>query len=281
MCGITGYIDYNNNSSKEILQNMLDVIRHRCPDDSGLQINTAGNAAIGLAHSRLSILDLSTNGHQPMSFEQYQVVYNGEIYNFKAIRDGLKNLGYKFTTECDTEVLLKAFHKWQFKAIDKFIGMFAFAIYDKQQNRLSLVRDRAGVKPLYYYWDGKRVTTYGFKMHSNVDEDGFVKKMTFTPGDVHDSKELNKLVKTYKGKNQSATKDCGEVYVDGAYADKDNDEKLGKQNNKVLHRAYRNKPLTEQQKQENKRRSSIRYIVERTLGYLNFTMDWRKQDTLD
>ena len=155
MCGITGYIDYNNSSSKEILQNMLDVIRHRGPDDSGLQINTAGEAAIGLAHSRLSILDLSTNGHQPMSFEQYQVVYNGEIYNFKAIRDQLKNLGYQFTTECDTEVLLKAFHKWQFKAIDKFIGMFAFAIYDKQQNKLSLIRDRAGVKPLYYYWDGQ------------------------------------------------------------------------------------------------------------------------------
>ncbi len=115
--------------------------------------------------------------------------------------------------------------------------------------------------------DGKKKTTYGFKMHANTDEDGFVKKMTYTPGNVHDSKEFDKLIGVEKTKDKLKT--CGQVYADSAYANKKNDEKLGKQNNKVLHRAYRNKPLTKQQKQQNKQRSSIRYIVERTFGLLN------------
>ena len=114
--------------------------------------------------------------------------------------------------------------------------------------------------------DGKRKTTYGFKMHTNTDEDGFVKKMTYTPGNVHDSQEFDKLLDIDNTKNKLKT--CGQVYADSAYANKNNDKKLGKQNNKVLHRAYRNKPLTDQQKQDNKQRSSIRYIVERTFGLL-------------
>ena len=114
--------------------------------------------------------------------------------------------------------------------------------------------------------DGKRKTTYGYKMHANTDEDGFVKKMSYTPGNVHDSQEFDKLLDTYKTKDKIKT--CGEVYADSAYANKKNNEKIGKQNNKVLHRAYRNKPLTKQQKQDNKQRSSIRYVVERTFGLL-------------
>ncbi len=114
--------------------------------------------------------------------------------------------------------------------------------------------------------DGKRKTTYGFKMHANTDEDGFVKKMTYTPGNVHDSQEFDKLLKVER--TNSKIKTCGQVYADSAYANKNNDEKLGKENNKILHRAYRNKPLTKQQKQENKQRSSIRYIVEHTFGLL-------------
>ena len=110
--------------------------------------------------------------------------------------------------------------------------------------------------------DGKRKTTYGFKMHANTDEDGFVKKMTFTPGNVHDSQEFDKLL------DVSKTKTCGQVFADSAYANKRNDKKLGKQNNKVLHRAYRNTLLTNKQKQDNRQRSSVRYIVERTFGLL-------------
>ncbi|SHE20661.1 Mobile element protein [Bathymodiolus brooksi thiotrophic gill symbiont] len=114
--------------------------------------------------------------------------------------------------------------------------------------------------------DGKRKTTYGFKAHANVDEDVFVKKMTFTLGNVHDSQEFDKLLDCGRAKDKLKT--CGEVYADSAYANKKNDKKLGKKNNKVLHRAYRNTPLTQVQKQENKQCSSIRYIVERTFGLL-------------
>jgi len=114
--------------------------------------------------------------------------------------------------------------------------------------------------------DGKRKTTYGYKMHINTDEDGFVKKMTYTPGNVHDSQEFDELLNLDNTPNR--TKTVGEVYADSAYANKLNDKKLGRQNNKVLHRAYRNKPLTQQQKQDNKQRSSIRYVVERTFGLL-------------
>jgi len=116
--------------------------------------------------------------------------------------------------------------------------------------------------------DGKRKTTYGFKMHANTDEDGFVKNMTFTPGNVHDSQEFDELLGIDKNKANKRTKIPGQVYADSAYTNKLNDKKLGKQNNKILHRAYRNKSLTQQQKQENKQRSSIRYIVERTFGLL-------------
>ena len=114
--------------------------------------------------------------------------------------------------------------------------------------------------------DGKKKTTYGFKMHTNTDEDGFIKKMTYTKGNVHDSQEFDKLLDIENNKDGVTT--CGEVYADSAYTNKKNDEKIGKQNNKVLHRAYRNKPLTNKQKQQNKQRSSIRYIVERTFGLL-------------
>lgn len=115
--------------------------------------------------------------------------------------------------------------------------------------------------------DGKAKNTYGFKMHANTDDKGFIKKMTYTPANVHDSQEFDNLL-GISSKAKDKTKSCGEVYADSAYANKNNDEKLGKQNNKVLHRAYRNKPLTGQQKKENKQHSKVRYIVERTFGLL-------------
>jgi IS5 family transposase len=106
--------------------------------------------------------------------------------------------------------------------------------------------------------DGRRKSTCGFKLHANTDEDGFIKKMTYTPGNVHDSKEFDHLLGDMRG----------QVYADSAYANKDNDRKLGKVNNKILHSAYRNKPLTAQQKAQNKIYSSVRYVVERTFGLL-------------
>ncbi len=147
MCGIVGF----NNKDSNALNKMLKSIHHRGPDDKG--VFESDNFSLG--HVRLSILDLSSSGHQPMSFENLVMVYNGEVYNFKEIRSELESFGYRFDSQTDSEVILKAYHKWGIKAVDKFIGMFAIAIYDKQKKEIVLIRDRVGVKPLYYFFDGK------------------------------------------------------------------------------------------------------------------------------
>ena len=147
MCGIVGF----NRKKPDVLKQMLQSIHHRGPDDYGVY----EEEAISLGHVRLSILDLSALGHQPMSFENLRMVYNGEVYNFKEIREELRSLGYTFVSDTDSEVILKAYHAWGIKAVDKFIGMFAISIYDKNTKDLVLVRDRVGVKPLYYYYDAK------------------------------------------------------------------------------------------------------------------------------
>ena len=145
MCGIAGFIGQD----KEKIISMLDSINHRGPDDRGIYQDN--NVTLG--HVRLSILDLTSHGHQPMEFDNLVIIFNGEVYNFKEIRESLKE--YEFFSNSDTEVVLKAFHKWGVRAVDKFIGMFAFCIYDKKNKKLFLFRDRVGVKPLYYYFDGK------------------------------------------------------------------------------------------------------------------------------
>ena len=152
MCGITGYVDFSRGSSEEILWNMVRTLKHRGPDDEGIQTFEDPYAQIGIGHTRLSILDLSSAGHQPMFFEHLCIVLNGEIYNFKEIRAELTELGHQFVSESDTEVVIHAFYEWGKECVQRFIGMFAFVIYDKIQNRVFLCRDRAGVKPLYYYW---------------------------------------------------------------------------------------------------------------------------------
>jgi len=152
MCGIAGFCDFTKKSDKQLLKNMTDVLYHRGPDDSGYSFYSLNKCNIGLGHRRLSILDLSTHGHQPMKFDNLEMVYNGEVYNFKEIRNELEKYGYNFESNSDTEVILKAYHKWGINAVDKFNGMFAIAIYDKKNEKLILIRDRAGVKPLYYYF---------------------------------------------------------------------------------------------------------------------------------
>ncbi|SNZ06175.1 asparagine synthase (glutamine-hydrolysing) [Persephonella hydrogeniphila] len=152
MCGIAGFVDFNKKSDLEVLKNMTDVLYHRGPDDNGYSFYSLSSHNIGLGHRRLSILDLSKHGHQPMKFDNLEIVYNGEVYNFKEIRKELEIYGYKFISNTDTEVILKAFHKWGIEAVHKFIGMFAIAIYDKEKQQLILIRDRVGVKPLYYYY---------------------------------------------------------------------------------------------------------------------------------
>ena len=153
MCGIVGFIDKSKNIN--ILNDMLEIQSYRGSDDSGVYFNKESGVHFG--HNRLSIQDLSSHGHQPFlsDCENYVIVFNGEVYNFKTIRVVLEKLGYKFISNSDTEVILYSYKHWGVKCIDEFIGMFTFSIFDKVQNKLFLVRDRAGVKPMYYYTDEK------------------------------------------------------------------------------------------------------------------------------
>nr|HMQ44570.1 asparagine synthetase B [Mariniflexile sp.] len=130
MCGIAGFIDFNKKSSKKLLENMTNVLAHRGPDDCGYSFYETNTAQVGLGHRRLSILDLSSLGHQPMKFNDLEIIYNGEIYNFKEIRSELITLGFEFASDSDTEVIIKSFSCWGDTAVHKFNGMFALAIFD-------------------------------------------------------------------------------------------------------------------------------------------------------
>ncbi|RFS19567.1 asparagine synthase (glutamine-hydrolyzing) [Chitinophaga silvatica] len=152
MCGIAGFIDFSKQSDHQILIKMTDAMIHRGPNDAGYEVFEQDTAMIGLGQRRLSILDLSASGHQPMHYENYTIIFNGEIYNFREIREELRMLGYTFNSDGDTEVLLKGYAAWKENVLSKCIGMFAFVIYDRLKNEVILFRDRAGVKPLYYYW---------------------------------------------------------------------------------------------------------------------------------
>ncbi|MDQ1239935.1 MAG: hypothetical protein QG577_2121 [Thermodesulfobacteriota bacterium] len=149
MCGICGLIDYSGVPiDPDVLRSMTRSLKHRGPNDEGVSI--LGFA--GLGHTRLSILDLTSAGHQPMHSEGkgISIVYNGEIYNFKLIREQLQDHGVRFRSRSDTEVVLEAFARWDTNCFEMFNGMFAVAIWDQNKNRLILARDRFGIKPLYY-----------------------------------------------------------------------------------------------------------------------------------
>lgn len=153
MCGIVGIIRFDEKPIKKAeLQTMMQVIKHRGPDDEG----TFMDGHVGLGHVRLSILDLSSAGKQPMTDPtgRFTIIQNGESYNYIELREELKALGYKFTTQTDTEVLLNGYIEWGESVLDKLNGMFALAIYDKEKQTLFIARDRFGVKPLYYHIGG-------------------------------------------------------------------------------------------------------------------------------
>ena len=154
MCGISGFVDFTSRNGSVELESMTDILFHRGPDANGYYFKQRSSYSIGLGHRRLSIIDLSKAGNQPMQFlnDRYWIVFNGEIYNFAEIRDQLATLGHKFETKSDTEVILHAYHEWGAAALQHFIGMFAFVIYDSEQEKLFCCRDRAGVKPFFYYW---------------------------------------------------------------------------------------------------------------------------------
>jgi len=160
MCGIAGILGYGGTDGGQAVLPMVEAIRYRGPDDTGVWCDN--QAGIALGHARLSILDLSATGHQPMlsADGRYVVSYNGEIYNFAELRKELESYGTVFRGHSDTEVLLEAISRWGLDvAVKRFNGMFVFALWDRETRMLSLGRDRLGEKPLYYGWAG---TTFLF-----------------------------------------------------------------------------------------------------------------------
>src|SRR5438094_847208 len=125
MCGITGFIDFKNKTSEQELRAMVNSLHHRGPDDSGVELFNLPEAAVGFGQARLSIIDLSNGGHQPMSYQHLSIVFNGEVYNYAEIKNELINCGHSFNTASDTEVILHAYYEWGQESVHKFTGMFA------------------------------------------------------------------------------------------------------------------------------------------------------------
>ena len=149
MCGICGIFNLNGEPVSPVnLRKMTDAMVHRGPDGEGFYIDSF----LGLGHRRLAIIDLSPAGHQPMitTDGQYAISYNGEVYNFQELRVELESLGHQFRSRTDSEVILNAYAQWGPECVDRFNGMFAFAVWDKNRQELFLARDRYGIKPLYY-----------------------------------------------------------------------------------------------------------------------------------
>ena len=153
MCGLAGFIDFNKRSDRSSLISMTEKLIHRGPDDHGAEFFECEYANIGLGFRRLSILDLTPAGHQPMRSPDSElwIMLNGEIYNFQEIRLELENKGCRFVSNSDTEVALKAYEVFGQEMVSKFIGMFSIVIFDRKRNKVILYRDRAGVKPLFWY----------------------------------------------------------------------------------------------------------------------------------
>lgn len=208
MCGITGYCTFSNDNSYEqlesIINKMSDSLSSRGPDDKGFWIDS--NKGIALGHRRLSILDLSSSGHQPMvsNNQRYIISFNGEIYNFKDLKTILINKGYNFKSNTDTEVMLMSFEEWGVKdSLQRFDGMFAFVVWDRNKNEFWLARDKIGEKPLYYGFQNQKFF-FGSELksiHSNsffkpvVDKDALSMflKYSYVPSPLSIYKGIKKL----------------------------------------------------------------------------------------
>ena len=175
MCGIAGLIHLNNAPvSPEVLQRMTNAIAHRGPDGEGHWIE--GN--VGIGHRRLAIIDLSPAGHQPMvsANHRYLLSYNGEVYNFRELRSELEAKGYWFRSRTDSEVVLNALAEWGVKALDRFNGMFALALWDRKERKLLLARDRYGIKPLYISQQGNTLA-FGSEQKAILAMPGFQRRL--------------------------------------------------------------------------------------------------------
>jgi asparagine synthase (glutamine-hydrolysing) len=176
MCGIAGIWNLNKTKLEiEKLKRFTNSLSHRGPDDGSYWIDDSG--FLGLGHRRLSILDLSASGNQPMRYanNRYKIIYNGEVFNFLELKKELEKKNYHFTTTSDTEVMLAAYDYWGTDCLNKFNGMWAFAIWDELKQSLFLARDRFGIKPLYYLYRQNEILafaseTYAFKFLMNLTE---------------------------------------------------------------------------------------------------------------
>ena len=173
LCGVSFYLTTDKAHEVE-LRKSLGVISHRGPDSSGTYFEKTANFFVGMGHNRLSIVDLSTLGEQPMVSGNSRIIFNGEIYNYKEIRQDLIRLGHEFYTNTDTEVILKSYAEYGVACFSKFRGMFSFIIFDEAKKRVYLVRDTVGIKPLYVYQDKDSLYASseikGLKAFSNVDQ---------------------------------------------------------------------------------------------------------------
>ena len=169
MCGISGFLnrDRQRPADEELLRRMTDVIAHRGPDGSGLFVQ----GPVALGHRRLSIIDLSANGAQPMHNEDgaITITFNGEIYNYLGLRDELIARGHVFRSRCDTEVLVHGYEEWGDALPERLAGMFAFAIWDARRERLFIARDRLGKKPFYYHL-GRDRFLFGSEIKSLLED---------------------------------------------------------------------------------------------------------------
>ena len=151
MCRVAGMINpaLPTDAIEQIVTQMCDLQKHGGPDDWGIHSCSEDNLVIG--NRRLALIDLTVSGHQPMQYQnRYHITYNGEIYNYNLLKEELTKLGHHFKTYTDTEVIIAAFAQWNTQSFAKFNGMFAFALLDDKEKMLYLVRDIAGMKPLYY-----------------------------------------------------------------------------------------------------------------------------------
>ena len=159
MCGIAGIASLGPAPDLGQIERMVQTLAHRGPDHSAVRIASGDQLSVGLGYRRLSIVDLSAAGNQPMSDEtgDHWLVYNGELYNHLPLRSSLEQLGHHYRSRSDTETIVHAYEEWGLDAFDRFDSMFAVAIHDRPDERLVLARDRRGIKPLYYRWDGRTI----------------------------------------------------------------------------------------------------------------------------
>ena len=225
MCGIVGIFYRKSFKRDDVnISKSIDSMVHRGPDDKGTTKFELVSGFLEFGHTRLSIIDLSRNGRQPMQYsnERFTITFNGEIYNYKELRAELNKLGYIFETESDTEVLLACWAEWKENCLKKLIGMFAFAIYDKKYNKLFCVRDAFGIKPLYFSYSHDTFSfsseipsllnlipnkpglnfkyIYDYLTFGDYDRDE--NKETFGDGEVYEGVFFNGKIENYEEKSK-------------------------------------------------------------------------------